>query len=86
MTDSAPDLANMTSEEIEEYAIEQIKLSGDPTADPQPLIDSMKNTVAYETALQDPYWKDLASIEAYKKAGMRYNPQTGEATYVGEEA
>lgn len=82
---SAPDLANMSPEEIEEYAIEQVKLSGDPDADPQPLINAMQNTVAVETAMQDPYWKDLVCIESYKKAGMNYDPLTGAVTPIEEK-
>jgi hypothetical protein len=85
VTNSAPDLENMTPEEIETYAIEQVRLSGDPEADPQPLIDAMKNTVAYETAMQDPYWKDLVSIETYKMAGMNYDPLSGAVTPITEE-
>lgn len=77
---NAPDLANMSPEEIEEYAIEQVALSGDPDADPAPLIEAMKNTVAVEAAMQDPYWKDLVSIQAYKLAGMNYDPLTGAVT------
>ena len=74
------DFSSMSDEEIEEYALKRVLESGDPSADPQPMIDALKNMPAIEKAMEDPYWSGLVSIENYRMADMNYDPLTGEVT------
>lgn len=54
----------MTGTEIEKYARDAVATSGDPAADPGPLIMALRNAAARERALADPFWRDLANQEA----------------------
>lgn len=58
------DTSTMSHAEIEAHAREAIAASGDPDADPSPLIAALKNAAAREKALADPFWRDLTNKEA----------------------
>ncbi|WJJ10836.1 hypothetical protein [Prescottella equi] len=58
------DTSKMSDAEIEAYAREAIASSGAPDEDPSPLISALKNAVAREKALEDPFWRALTNKEA----------------------
>ena len=83
--ESQVDFSVMTDDEIDEFAKQQVALSGDSDGDWKILATAFRNSTAWTAAMQDKYWSDLVSFEAYAAAGMNYDPLTGEADYTEEE-
>lgn len=69
------DASEMADAEIEELAVALIAVSGDPDADPAPLIAALRNAAARERALEDPYWRDLVNKEAAEDRGETWEVQ-----------
>lgn len=72
------DLDEMADDEIEALALQAVAESGDPNADPGPLIAALKNSVAVRTAAEDPFWSDLLAKEAAEQRGDEWQPPNRE--------
>lgn len=69
----------MSDIEIEEYVRQAIATSGDPSADPGPLVIALRNAAARERSLDDPLWVDLTNQQAAEFVGDTWSPPQREA-------